>query len=140
MGDLSRFKLQKSEKVAVEDLKSLELAREVQEKEKAELDQEEVELAKEEEEFWKEYSKYLLEAAALKDKTNSLQMRLNHDARELEKLAKTNVYSVLRSYFLLHFASGLTLACEQTTLSVLARNLGSGPSMGFVSAGFLAPL
>ena len=45
--------------------------------------------------FWRDHSAYLLEAAALRDRTNALQTRYEHDLKELEKLQKTNVYSEL---------------------------------------------
>lgn len=45
--------------------------------------------------FWRQHSTYLLDAASLRDRTNSLQTRYAHDVRELEKLQKTNVYSEL---------------------------------------------
>ncbi|KAK4702476.1 beclin, partial [Phenoliferia sp. Uapishka_3] len=106
-------KLKRAEAQAVEDLKSLSSEREQLDREKEELDIEEAALVAEEEacvhhslslkasqlipeascSFWRSHSKYLIEAAALRDQNNSLQTRYAHDVRELEKLVKTNVYN-----------------------------------------------
>ncbi|KAI5477096.1 autophagy-related protein 6 [Pseudohyphozyma bogoriensis] len=86
-------KYEKAERQATEELKALEEERAVLDKEKAELDAEEAALAAEEEQFWRDHSAYLIEAAALRDRNNSLQMRYTHEVAELEKLKKTNVYN-----------------------------------------------
>lgn len=43
--------------------------------------------------FWLDHSAYILEAAALRERTNAMQTRYEHDLKELDKLQKTNVYS-----------------------------------------------
>ncbi|KAK4054164.1 Vacuolar protein sorting-associated protein atg6 [Microbotryomycetes sp. JL201] len=86
-------KYKKAERQAVEDLKAVEAERDLLDKQKVELDAEEAKLAKEEEEFWLQHSAYLLEAAALRERTNALQTRYAHDLKELEKLQRTNVYN-----------------------------------------------
>ncbi|ORY89722.1 autophagy protein Apg6-domain-containing protein [Leucosporidium creatinivorum] len=86
-------KYRKAERLAITDLKSVESERLSLDAEIAALDLEEAELAKEEEGFWRDHSSYILEASSLRDRTNALQTRYEHDMKELEKLQKTNVYN-----------------------------------------------
>ncbi|KAK4054376.1 Vacuolar protein sorting-associated protein atg6 [Microbotryomycetes sp. JL221] len=91
MKEIAKYK--KAERQAVEELKVVEAQRDELDKQKTQLDEEEAQLAQEEQKFWRDHSTFLLEAVALRERTNALQTRYAHDLRELEKLQKTNVYN-----------------------------------------------
>jgi len=63
--------------------------------------------------FWLAHGTYELQAGALRDRTRAVETRLAHDAKELEKLQKTNVYSQSRA-----LSSSLPLR-RQANLAVL---------------------
>ncbi|GAA6064292.1 hypothetical protein JCM10212_000726 [Sporobolomyces blumeae] len=86
-------KLKKAEAHAVAELKQAEATKDALEEEKRQLEREEAQLALEEAEFWTEHSKYVLERDTLQDRANALAVRLANGQKELDKLARTNVYN-----------------------------------------------
>lgn len=90
--------------------------------------------------FWRAHSSYILQAAQLRDQTNALQTRYEHDVHELEKLQKTNVYSTFLPFSLILSSVDLEgsaeevcpadrlVGMEQTTHSASAKKRDSAPS------------
>lgn len=84
---------QDAEAAAFEELLALEKEKTSLEEEVATLEAEARELDIEEEEFWRGRNAFALTLAEFQSERDALNMKYDHDARQLEKLQRTNVYN-----------------------------------------------
>src|SRR6266498_3004809 len=75
------------------ELLALEKERAALEEEVAALEAEARELDVEEEEFWRSRNAFALTLAEFQNERDALNMKYDHDSRQLEKLQRTNVYN-----------------------------------------------
>lgn len=85
--------LQKQEQLALEELQSVEREHADVLAELAQLEKESAQLDQEEEEFWQERNRVASELEAFQNERESINLRFDHDATQLERLQKTNVYN-----------------------------------------------
>lgn len=85
--------IREQERVALAELEELEREKAELEGELALLDREARELDKEEEELWRERNEFTQMLNDYRNERDSLNLRYEHDARQLEKLQRTNVYN-----------------------------------------------
>lgn len=83
----------KDEAVAFEELEKLEKESAALDVELAALEDEAAAVDKDEEEFWQERNAFALELNEIQNERDSLNMKYAHDARQLERLQRTNVYN-----------------------------------------------
>lgn len=86
-------KVKAEEDAAFMELEQLEAEKARLEDELADLEDEARDLDREEESFFKERNAFELELRRYEDERDSLNLRLEHDSRQLELLQKTNVYN-----------------------------------------------
>lgn len=84
--------LQKQEKIALDELRQVENERAEVLAELAQLEKENAVLDEEELKFWEERNQFAAEIDAYQLERDSIELRLNHDSKLLERLQKTNVY------------------------------------------------
>jgi len=85
--------LKKQEATALAELESLEAEEAGLEEEMAALEAEAKELDLEEAAFWRERNAFDQELAGYKEERDSLNLRLQHDSAQLERLQRTNVFN-----------------------------------------------
>lgn len=81
------------EEAAYQELLALEKEKADLDREIADLEEESRQLDLEEEEFWRERNTFALSLAEFQDERDALNMRYDHDSRQLERLQRTNVYN-----------------------------------------------
>jgi beclin 1 len=84
---------QGSEAAAFDELLAMEKETASAEEEVVALEAEVRELDIEEEEFWRSRNEFALTLAEFQNERDALNMKYDHDARQLEKLQRTNVYN-----------------------------------------------
>jgi beclin 1 len=89
----SLIEAEKSETAAFEELLTLEKEKASLEEEVAALEAEAQELDLEEEEFWRSRNEFALTFSEFQNERDALNMKYDHDSRQLEKLQRTNVYN-----------------------------------------------
>lgn len=82
-----------AEQAAFAELVSLEQEKASLDEEIAHLEEESRELDLEEEKFWRDRNAFALTLADFQNERDALNMRYDHDARQLERLQRTNVYN-----------------------------------------------
>ncbi|KAL4890631.1 autophagy protein Apg6-domain-containing protein [Aspergillus ambiguus] len=82
-----------AEQSAFAELVSLEKEKAALDEEIGRLEEESRELDMEEENFWRERNAFALTLADFQNERDALNMRYDHDARQLERLQRTNVYN-----------------------------------------------
>ncbi|CAG8484757.1 7609_t:CDS:2 [Ambispora leptoticha] len=85
--------IQARESRAITTLKEIERERDNMKRELAELEQEANELDKLEESYWKEFNDFHIQLQIFQNERDSVNVKYDHDAKQLEKLQKTNVYN-----------------------------------------------
>lgn len=85
--------LKGQEREAVETLKAVEQERAEVLAELAQLERDSVALDKEERDFWQTRNAFAAEIAQFEQERDSIDLRFEHDARQLERLQRTNVYN-----------------------------------------------
>ncbi|CAG8582153.1 6225_t:CDS:2 [Ambispora gerdemannii] len=85
--------IQARESSAITTLKEIERERDNMKRELAELEQEANELDKLEESYWKEFNDFHIQLQIFQNERDSVNVKYDHDAKQLEKLQKTNVYN-----------------------------------------------
>ncbi|KAF3399113.1 Vacuolar protein sorting-associated protein atg6 [Talaromyces pinophilus] len=81
------------EEAAYQELLALEKEKADLDREIADLEEESRQLDLDEEEFWRERNTFALSLAEFQDERDALNMRYDHDSRQLERLQRTNVYN-----------------------------------------------
>ena len=81
------------EEAAYKELLELEKEKAAVDQEIAALEEEARQLDLEEEAFWRERNVFALTLAEFQNERDALNMRYDHDARQLERLQRTNVYN-----------------------------------------------
>ncbi|MCJ1387444.1 autophagy protein 6 [Xylographa bjoerkii] len=84
---------EEEEEKAFTKLKALEKEKAILADEVAELEAESRALDQEEEEFWRSRNAFTLELSKLQDTRDALNAAYSHDAQQLERLQRTNVYN-----------------------------------------------
>ncbi|KAL2009591.1 hypothetical protein VTN00DRAFT_5398 [Thermoascus crustaceus] len=84
---------QEAEQAAFEELLALEKEKAAVDEEIAALEEEARQLDLEEEKFWRERNAFALTLAEFQNERDALNMRYDHDSRQLERLQRTNVYN-----------------------------------------------
>ncbi|CRG92053.1 Vacuolar protein sorting-associated protein 30 [Talaromyces islandicus] len=84
---------QEEEEAAYKELLALEKEKADIDREIAALEEESRELDLEEEKFWRDRNAFALTLAEFQDERDALNMRYDHDSRQLEQLQRTNVYN-----------------------------------------------
>ncbi|CAG8590992.1 4623_t:CDS:2 [Racocetra fulgida] len=85
--------IRSSELAAIKTLKEIESERDTLKKELAALEEEARELDKLEESYWQEFNDFHLQLQAFQNERDSVNLKYDHDAKQLEKLQRTNVYN-----------------------------------------------
>ncbi|CAG8769810.1 10406_t:CDS:2, partial [Racocetra persica] len=85
--------IRSSELAAIKTLKEIESERDTLKKELASLEEEARELDKLEESYWQEFNDFHLQLQAFQNERDSVNLKYDHDAKQLEKLQRTNVYN-----------------------------------------------
>ncbi|CAG8462654.1 13934_t:CDS:2 [Acaulospora colombiana] len=75
------------------NLEEIERERDEMKKELAALEKEAEELDKLEESYWQEFNDFHIQLQSFQNERDSVNLKYDHDARQLEKLQKTNVYN-----------------------------------------------
>lgn len=83
----------KEEETAFADLETLEQEKATLDEEIAALEEESRQLDEDEEAFWRDRNSFALTLADFQNERDALNMRYNHDSRQLERLQRTNVYN-----------------------------------------------
>jgi beclin 1 len=83
----------KDESAAFAELLALEKEKDQLEQEFAVLDANALELDKEEEEFWRARNAFALILSSIQDSRDAFTAAYNHDAQQLDRLQRTNVYN-----------------------------------------------
>ncbi|KAF9894368.1 autophagy protein 6 [Aspergillus nanangensis] len=83
----------KAEETGFAELVSLEHEKASLDEEIARLEEESRELDLEEETFWRDRNSFALTLSDFQNERDALNMRYDHDARQLERLQRTNVYN-----------------------------------------------
>ncbi|EED16198.1 autophagy protein Apg6, putative [Talaromyces stipitatus ATCC 10500] len=81
------------EEAAYQELLALEKEKADLDREIADLEEESRQLDLDEEKFWRERNAFALSLAEFQDERDALNMRYDHDSRQLERLQRTNVYN-----------------------------------------------
>jgi beclin 1 len=81
------------EEAAYQELLALEKEKADLDGEIADLEEESRQLDLDEEEFWRERNTFALSLSEFQDERDALNMRYDHDSRQLERLQRTNVYN-----------------------------------------------
>lgn len=81
------------EEAAYQELLALEKEKADIDQEIGELEEESRQLDLEEEKFWRERNAFALSLAEFQEERDALNMRYDHDSRQLERLQRTNVYN-----------------------------------------------
>ncbi|CCG83789.1 protein of unknown function [Taphrina deformans PYCC 5710] len=84
--------LKHQEKAALEDLRVAERERADVLAELAQLEKDSAALDEEERQFWQDRNTFAAEIAAFEQECDSINLRYDHDVKQLERLQKTNVY------------------------------------------------
>lgn len=84
---------QEAEEAAYQELLALEKEKAAIDEEIAALEEEARQLDLEEEKFWRERNAFALTLAEFQNERDALNMRYDHDSRQLERLQRTNVYN-----------------------------------------------
>ncbi|CAG8498538.1 9631_t:CDS:2 [Diversispora eburnea] len=92
ISDEEEKKLQKEIEEASHS-KEIEREREEMKKELAALEEEAEELDKLEESYWQEFNDFHIQLQTFQNERDSVNLKYDHDAKQLEKLQKTNVYN-----------------------------------------------
>lgn len=82
-----------AEEKAFAELVALEEEKETLDKEIAELEEQSQNLDLQEEEFWRGRNEFTLELNGFQQERDALNMKYDHDSRQLERLQRTNVYN-----------------------------------------------
>ena len=82
-----------AEEASFEELVTLEKEKAALDEEIAGLEEESRQLDKEEEEFWRDRNAFALTLGEFQNERDAMNMRYEHDARQLERLQRTNVYN-----------------------------------------------
>lgn len=82
-----------AEEAAFQELLALEKENAALDEEIAALEEESRQLDLEEEKFWRERNAFALTLAEFQNERDALNMRYDHDSRQLERLQRTNVYN-----------------------------------------------
>lgn len=82
-----------AEAAAYEELLALEKEKAAVDQEIAELEEEARRLDLEEEKFWRDRNAFALTLSEFQNERDALNMRYDHDSRQLERLQRTNVYN-----------------------------------------------
>lgn len=82
-----------AEQAAFAELVQLEKEKAALDEEIGRLEEESRELDMEEEQFWRDRNAFALTLADFQNERDALNMRYDHDARQLERLQRTNVYN-----------------------------------------------
>lgn len=85
--------VREEEEAALAELEQLEAEKAALEEELAALDREARDLDEEEEAFWRERNAFAQVLSSFQNERDSVNMRYDHDARQLERLQRTNVYN-----------------------------------------------
>ncbi|RHZ58171.1 hypothetical protein Glove_375g99 [Diversispora epigaea] len=100
ISDEEQKKLQKeieeiraNELAGIQQLEEIEREREEMKKELAALEEEAEELDKLEESYWQEFNDFHIQLQTFQNERDSVNLKYDHDAKQLEKLQKTNVYN-----------------------------------------------
>lgn len=83
----------KAEAEAFEQLQELEKEKREVDREVAELEEESRKLDLEEEQFWRDRNDFALTLSGFQNERDSLNVKFDHDSRQLERLQRTNVYN-----------------------------------------------
>jgi beclin 1 len=82
-----------AEAAAYEELLALEKEKAAVDQEIAELEEQARQLDLEEERFWRDRNAFALTLSEFQNERDALNMRYDHDSRQLERLQRTNVYN-----------------------------------------------
>ncbi|BCS21266.1 beclin 1 [Aspergillus puulaauensis] len=82
-----------AEEAAFAELVALEKEKVALDEEIAQLEEESRELDSEEEKFWRDRNSFSLVLADFQNERDALNMKYDHDSRQLERLQRTNVYN-----------------------------------------------
>ncbi|RLM00725.1 hypothetical protein CFD26_108080 [Aspergillus turcosus] len=82
-----------AEEAAFEELVALEKEKATLDEEIAALEEESRQLDLEEEKFWRDRNAFALTLSEFQNERDALNMRYDHDSRQLERLQRTNVYN-----------------------------------------------
>ena len=82
-----------AEQAALKELEALELEKAALDEEIAGLEEESQQLDEDEERFWRARNGFALTLAEFQTERDALNMRYDHDSRQLERLQRTNVYN-----------------------------------------------
>ncbi|KAJ9254146.1 hypothetical protein DTO207G8_3723 [Paecilomyces variotii] len=82
-----------AEEAAFQELLALEKENATLDEEIAALEEESRQLDLEEEKFWRDRNSFALTLAEFQNERDALNMRYDHDSRQLERLQRTNVYN-----------------------------------------------
>ncbi|KAL5336711.1 autophagy protein Apg6-domain-containing protein [Aspergillus crustosus] len=82
-----------AEEAAFAELVALEKEKTVLDEEIAQLEEESRQLDSEEEKFWRDRNAFSLVLSDFQNERDALNMKYDHDSRQLEKLQRTNVYN-----------------------------------------------
>ncbi|OOF96373.1 hypothetical protein ASPCADRAFT_206565 [Aspergillus carbonarius ITEM 5010] len=82
-----------AEKAAFEELLALEQEKAALDEEIAGLEEESRQMDVEEEKFWRDRNTFALTLADFQNERDALNMKYDHDSRQLERLQRTNVYN-----------------------------------------------
>ncbi|RIA80362.1 beclin-1 [Glomus cerebriforme] len=85
--------IKSNELTAIKKLKDIEHESDELKKELAALEEEEKELDKLEESYWQEFNDFHIQIQTFQNERDSVNLKYDHDAKQLEKLQKTNVYN-----------------------------------------------
>jgi beclin len=83
----------KDEEASYQELLALEKEKADLDREIATLEEESRQLDLEEDKFWRERNTFALSLSDFQDERDALNMRYDHDSRQLERLQRTNVYN-----------------------------------------------
>lgn len=81
------------EEACYQELLALEKEKADLDREIADLEEESRQLDLEEDNFWRDRNSFALSLAEFQDERDALNMRYDHDSRQLERLQRTNVYN-----------------------------------------------
>ncbi|PWY89290.1 putative autophagy protein Apg6 [Aspergillus heteromorphus CBS 117.55] len=82
-----------AEQAAFEELLALEKEKAALDEEIAGLEEESRQLDLEEEKFWRDRNSFALDLSDFQNERDALNMKYDHDSRQLERLQRTNVYN-----------------------------------------------
>lgn len=84
---------QETESAAFDELRALEQEKDGIDDEIAALEEESRQLDLEEEQFWRDRNAFTLTLSEFQNERDALNMKYDHDSRQLERLQRTNVYN-----------------------------------------------